>query len=112
MRILLVNKYWQFVGGVERHLGDVADLFTQLGHEVVPFAMRQAYSPPDDAHLNRYFPSQTTFRAANAREAGRGLARSMWSYGSIGPLRSLLSDTPVDCAYVLHTYHQLGTRLL
>lgn len=30
----------------------------------------------------------------------------------MGPLRRLLDKEKVDCAYVLHTYHQLGTRLL
>ena len=40
MKILLVNKYWRPFGGVETHAFGIQRVFEGLGHEVVPFSMR------------------------------------------------------------------------
>lgn len=110
MRILLVNKYWRHAGGVEVHAFEVRDWLVSLGHEVVPYAMDE----PDtlDSEYREYFPPEVDFRGEGPAGAWRGISRAVLSRDSRHGLRSVVDEFRPDAAYVLHTYHQLGTALL
>ena len=110
MRILLVNKYWRHAGGVEVHALEVKEWLEGLGHEVIPFAMKE----PDtfESEYGEAFPPEVDFRGEGARGAWQGLSRAVLSFDSRGALRAVVDDAQPDAAYVLHTYHQLGTVLL
>lgn len=110
MKILLVNKYWRPAGGVEEHAFVVRDWLEAIGHEVIPFAMNESDTLPTD--YREYFPSEVDFRGAGWRERLRGIERATISSESRKTLGALLRDHRVDAAYVLHTYHQLGTAIL
>ena len=110
MRILLVNKYWREAGGVENHAFAVRDWLQARGHEVIPFAMREeeTISTPH----NIYFPEFVEFRGGFSKETVAGLRRAIVSDDSVAALRRLIREQKPDVAYVLHVYHQLGTRVL
>lgn len=110
MRVLVVNKYWRPLGGVETHVTAVANYLEQLGHEVVPFAMWEEETI--ETPMKKYFPSAVDFRATSLKGSLRALERSIVSIETRRKLQALLQESCVDAAYVVHVYHQLGTVVL
>lgn len=110
MRVLVVNKYWRRLGGVETHAFAVADWLRNAGHEVVPFAMEEPDTAPSE--YSRYFPSEVDFRMNSVRGALRSIERATVSTETSAKLRLLLDEQHIDAAYVVHVYHQLGTVVL
>lgn len=110
MRILLVNKNWFRHGGLEAHMFAVRDVFEELGHEVVPFAMADPASEP--APTSEHFVTPVDFRSGGAADRARAVGRAVFGVQTVRRLRDLLDEHPVDAVHVLHAYHQLGTSFL
>ncbi|MDP9402816.1 MAG: glycosyltransferase family 4 protein [Actinomycetota bacterium] len=110
MRILLVNKFWKPVGGVEEHAFVVKAWLESLGHQVIPFAMQDDDNLPSPCA--RFFPSPVEFRGGGAGGKARAALRATLGIETTRQLRRLLAEVPVDAVHVLHAYHQLGTTFL
>lgn len=109
MRVLVANKYWRDVGGVEAHVSEVVSWLEAAGHEVVPFAMREEEAGTSNL---AHFPSEVPFRTSGLRPALRTMERAVISSETRSSLARLLDERPVDAAYVVHVYHQLGMVML
>lgn len=110
MRILLVNKIWKHKGGLETHMFQVRDLFEELGHEVIPFAMADPDNEP--APTSSHFVSPVDFREGGVLDRARAVGRAVVGVETVRNLRRLLDEHEVDAAHVLHAYHQLGMTFL
>ncbi len=110
MRILLVNKNWRRVGGLETHMFAVRDVFEELGHEVIPFAMEHPDNEP--ALTAAHFVSPVDFRSGGMVDPVRATGRAVFGIQTVRRLRSLLDEHEIDAVHVLHAYHQLGTTFL
>lgn len=110
MRVLVVNKYWRPLGGVETHVMAVAAHLEAMGHQVIPFAMMEDETL--ETQVGEYFPSQVDFRVTSLKSGLRSVERSTVSSETRKKLRALLRERSVDAAYVVHVYHQLGTVVL
>ncbi|QYF73733.1 glycosyltransferase family 4 protein [Cryobacterium sp. PAMC25264] len=110
MKILVINKYWRNLGGVETHTFAVAKWLADSGHEVIPFAMQESETLPTPH--SAFFPSEVDFRMRSARGAIKSVERSTISGETKTKLRALLDEHKIEAAYVVHAYHQLGTVVL
>jgi glycosyltransferase involved in cell wall biosynthesis len=110
MRVLVVNRYWRVLGGVEECVRDLQGVLVERGHDVVPFAMANPKNWP--TRYSSYFPSEVDPHAPGAREHLRVLMRATTARETRQCLRRLLDETPVDVAHVFSAYHHLGSVAL
>jgi glycosyltransferase involved in cell wall biosynthesis len=110
MRILLVNKYWRPFGGVETHVAAVTRVFEDLGHEVVPFGMRDPRNI--ETPYSRYFVPPAEMREGSLAARAHGVARAVGGLAAVRQIRRLLDEVQIDAAHVVHAYHHLGTTFL
>lgn len=110
MRVLVVHKAWRPVGGVEEHMFQVVRLLELRGHEVIPFST--AHEDNLETAYDRYFPDDVDFRGGSVAGRSRAAGRALVGQAPMRRLQALLDAEPVDAAYVLHIYHQLGTSVL
>ncbi len=110
MRILLVNKFWRPVGGVEEHAFTLKRAFEERGHEVVPFAMADPENL--DSPYSKYFVSPVEFRGGAVLDRARSVGRAVVGLDTLRKLDRLLDEVPIDAVHVLHAYHQMGMTCL
>jgi len=110
VRVLIVNKFWKPVGGVEIHAFTLQAELEALGHEVVPFSMQDPENEPTP--YERYFVTPVDFRDESPTRRVRAVARATLGVQTVQRLRRLLDAEQIDVAHVLHPYHQLGTTFL
>jgi glycosyltransferase involved in cell wall biosynthesis len=110
LRILLVNKYWRRLGGVEEYCFLLKDVLEELGHEVVPFA--QLEDDTLDVPSKQYFVSEVDPTASGLRERLRSSRRAVFGDETTRAIRKLLDAERIDAAHVVHTYHQLSPMFM
>lgn len=109
MTILVVNWAWYPSGGDWTAIENLARLYEQNGHTVVPFSMK------DQRNLrtvyDRYFIDNIDYKELNAdrslSNSIKVLRRSIYSYESRKKLGELLRDVKVDLAHL----HNLGPQI-
>lgn len=109
MNILLVNKYWRKVGGVEEYCFLLEQVLRERGHEVVPFA--QAEPGIRSTPYAKYFVQPVDPTAKDLSGRVRAATRAVAGRATVRALERLLDNVPIDIAHVVHAYHQLGTGL-
>lgn len=110
MRILVAHKAWRPIGGVEDHMFQVVRLLERRGHEVIPFSTAHEANLPTP--YDRYFPDDVDFRGGSVAGRAHAAGRALVGWAATRRLEALLDAEPIDAAYVLHVYHQLGTTVL
>lgn len=110
MNILLVNKYWRKVGGVEEYCFLLEEVLLQRGHQVIPFAQAEEEVRPTP--YAKYFVPPVNPAAKDARGRVRAAGRAIGGQATVQALERLLTDVKIDAAHVVHAYHQLGTSFL
>lgn len=110
MRILLVNKYWRRLGGVEEYCFLLKGVLEELGHEVIPFA--QLEDETLDAPSKKYFVAEVDPTATGLKERLRSSRRAIFGDETTRAIRKLLSAEKIDAAHVVHTYHQLSPMFM
>lgn len=110
VRILLVNKFWTPMGGVEEHCRQLIDMLQAEGHEVVRFGMDD---PDNDPPLPAgHSVSAVSFHDPAPRERLRSASRACLGRETRATMRKLLERERFDVAHVVHAYHQLGMTFL
>jgi glycosyltransferase involved in cell wall biosynthesis len=110
MRVLVVNRYWKPLGGVEQCVRDLAGVLEEREHEVVPFAMQDPANWPSE--YSKYFPSAIDPAAEGLGARLRVLRRATTAHDTKRLLGRLLDDVEIDVAHVFNAYHHLGTVAL
>ena len=110
MRVLLINKFWKPVGGVEEHCRNLIELLEGEGHEVVRFGMHDPENEPQlPAHEG---VSEVSFHSGKISDRLRAAARASLGLETRRAIRDLLREQRFDAAHVVHAYHQLGMTFL
>ncbi len=106
MRILLVNKYWRRLGGVEEYCFLLKDVLEELGHQVVPFA--QLEEDTLDTPSRHHFVPEVDPTVPGIRNRLRSSRRAVFGDETTRAIRRLLAAQRIDAAHVVHAYHQLS----
>lgn len=110
LRVLLVNKFWKPVGGVEQHCESLVELLTEEGHEVVRFGMEDPENEPPLADGHSVSP--VSFHRGGIRERARAASRACLGTETRRTIKELIAREDFDVAHVVHAYHQLGMTFL
>lgn len=106
MRVLLVNKFWTPVGGVEEHCLQLEEMLQREGHEVVRFGMARADNEPPLPITHSV--SEVAFHGGGIRGQLRAGERACLGIETRSKLSALLDESRFDLVHVVHSYHQLG----
>lgn len=114
MRILHINKFLWFCGGVERYMFDVADLSTKEGHEIGYFSMADERNIPCDQ--SEYFVPNLDYKNTSLIQKlklGKTiLERTLYSSEVKESLARLLREFKPDVAHIHLIYHHLSPSVL
>jgi glycosyltransferase involved in cell wall biosynthesis len=110
LRVLLVNKYWRRLGGVEEYCFLLKDVLEELGHEVIPFA--QLEDDTLDVPSKKYFVSEVDPTASGLRDRLHSSRRAVFGDETTRAIRRLLDAERIDVAHVVHSYHQLSPMFM
>lgn len=111
MRILHVNKFFDFHGGAEVYLHELMERQQQDGHEVHVFATKKPGTAP---HPDDRF--STPYHAYNKREgiiedAKKGIA-FLWNRQAQLQFSLMLDEIKPDVVHLHNLYHHLSSSLL
>ncbi len=110
LRILLVNKYWRRLGGVEEYTFLLKDVFEELGHQVVPFSQLEENTL--DTPSKRYFVPEVDPTAGGFQNRLKSTRRAIIGDETVRAVKALLENEAIDAAHVVHSYHQLSPMFM
>jgi len=111
MKIIFANKYWYLKGGAERYEFDLAELLSNHGHDIIPFAMRSLKNFPSE--WKNFFVSEVqTERVGFGWEGLRTAFRSLWSFEARSKFGALLDETQPSLVHVHNIYRQISPSIL
>ena len=116
MRVLQANKFFYRRGGTETALFQTTQLLERYGHEVIPFAMRDARNLPSE--YSRYFVSKVELRrkvgplGALRWRPWATAGRILYSREAERRMEALIRATKPDIAHLHNIYHQLSPSIL
>ena len=111
MRILLVNKFYYLVGGVERYVFEWEKILKSKGHEVIIFSMKSLQN--NESNYSKYFIDNVSF-SINGGIVGKlktGI-NSIYSREAKRKLEQLIRDTRPDIAHIHAFCYQLTPSIL
>lgn len=113
MNILVVNWTWYPSGGDWTYVESIVDIYTQKGHHVIPFSMK------DDRNFKTpyadYFIENIDYKKINKRSISAGikvLAKSIYSTEAQKNLEQLLSTVKIDFAHINVIHHYITPAIL
>lgn len=111
MRILHVNKFFDFHGGAEVYLHELVRRQRESGHEVHVFATKKPGTPPhpDDRFSADYHPY--THSEGLVQDMKKGLA-FVWNRQARAAFSSMLNEVQPDVIHLHNIYHHLSASLL
>lgn len=111
MRILHVNKFFDFHGGAEVYLHELMDRQREAGHEVHVFATKKPGTPPhpDDRFSPDYHPY--THSEGVVQDVKKGLA-FVWNRQARAAFSRMLDEVRPDVIHLHNIYHHLSTSIL
>ena len=112
MRIVSIDRFYAPHGGKERYQFELAEVLTQHGHVVIPFALAEHDNVPSP--FDRYFPPALAVRSPNPLAQARAALRRAYNHESARALGRLLDETRPDIAHIhcLHHVSVSAARLL
>lgn len=114
MKVLLINKFYHDkgkAGGVGRHILELQKMLERNGHEVVPFAMREKETVPNN--YLEFFPKD--FDLGEIRFSLKGLKsipKIFYNREAIRKLEKLIQKTKPDIVHIHNIYHHLSPAIL
>src|SRR5689334_11812220 len=106
MKIVFANKYFYLRGGAERYMLELRALLERHGHEIVPFAMRDAKDLPTP--WKRYFVSAVSTGSVRFSPGGlRTAGRMLYSFEAKKKFGRLLDAAKPELVHVHNIYHQI-----
>lgn len=111
MRILHVNKFFDFHGGAEVYLHELMERQQASGHSVHIFSTKKPGTPP---HPDDRF--STTYHAYNKREgmiedAKKGIAY-LWNREAQHQFSMMVDELKPDVVHLHNLYHHLSSSIL
>ncbi len=114
MKIILAHKFYHLTGGTEQYFRDLAAALERHGHETVPFALKNPANPPTP--YEKYFLENLDYRQDaflyRARNAGRIITRTLYSWEARRKVEALIRDTHPDLAHIQAIDHHISPSIL
>lgn len=114
MKILLINKFYHDkgkAGGVGRHILELQKMLEQNGHEVVPFAMREKETIPND--YLEFFPKEFDLSKITFDLKGlKNVFKIFYNREAVRKLEKLLQKEKPEIAHIHNIYHHLSPAIL
>lgn len=106
MRVINVGQNYHLRGGSDKYLFSLEALLRDHGHEVIPFASRQAANV--DTPWSSYFPPEVDFQ----RPRPVDIFRYTYSHPAREAMRKLVREQQPDIAHLHIYYGQLTASIL
>ncbi|RQV98166.1 glycosyltransferase family 1 protein [bacterium] len=114
LTILMIDKYYFIMGGVERYFFELKSLLESHGHRVIPFSMHHARNTPSP--YESYFVSNVEFRLTSWWQrlwfAPRIIGRILYSFEARRRLERLIRRVRPDVAHLHMIDHQISPSIL
>ena len=111
MKILLVNKFYHVVGGSERYLFGLGELFAAMGDKVVYFSMKDERNVPTPE--SRYFIRHIDFNEpAGPFQIAHNSAHVLYSFEAKRKFAQLLDDEKPDIIHLNIFQSQLTSSIV
>ncbi len=111
MKILLVNKFHHVVGGSERYLFGLGELFTAMGDEVIYFSMKDEQNVPSPQ--SRYFIRHIDFNEpVGAVQLIHNSVHVLYSFEAKNNFSKLLDDEKPDIVHLNIFQSQLTASIV
>ena len=110
MKILMVNKYFFVKGGSERYFFDLKELLEKMGHEVIPFAMKDENN--FESEYSDYFVDHVEYNGFHDFRALRDAGRLIYSFHARKKIEALIEETRPDVAHLHMIDHQISPSIL
>lgn len=111
MRILHVNKFFDFHGGAEVYLHQLAERQQQQGHEVHIFTTRKPGTPPHaDERFSPKYHAYNEFEGP--LEDGKKALAYIWNHEARQKFAAMLDEIKPDVVHLHNLYHHLSTSVL
>ncbi len=111
MKILLVNKFHHVVGGSERYLFGLGELFTAMGDEVIYFSMKDEQNVPSPQ--SRYFIRHIDFNEpVGAVQLVHNSLHVLYSFEAKKNFSQLLDDEKPDIVHLNIFQSQLTASIV
>ncbi len=113
MNILVVNWAWYPTGGDWTYVENVANIYRQKGHNVVPFSMKDDRNLPSE--YSSYFIENIDYKKVNKRSISAGVKvvmKSIYSFEAQENLEKLLNDVKIDFAHINVIHHYITPTIL
>ena len=102
MKILMINKFYYLMGGVEKYLFEVGKLLENKGHIVYPFSMEHSRNEPSE--YAKYFVTNIDFKSnGSCLRKFKSVFRTIYSTEARKKLTQLIEIVRPDVAH-LHAY--------
>lgn len=113
MNILVANWTWYPSGGDWTYVAHVSRLYTQRGHTVIPFSMKDERNYPSP--WSAYFIEHIDYKKIDRSSISAGLkvvSKSIWSAESRRQLEKLLDSVKIDLAHINVIHHYITPVIL
>ncbi len=114
MKVLLAHKFFHLTGGPEKYFQDLAAILEDHGHQTIPFALEHPNNP--DTPFTAYFIKNLDYREPSKiyylKNAGRILARTLYSWEARRKIEVLVRDTNPDVAHLQSIEHHISPSIL
>ncbi len=113
MNILVVNWTWYPSGGDWTYVEHVSQLYSGLGHQVVPFSMKDERNYA--SNYSEYFIENIDYKKLNKRSLRAGIkvvSKSIYSVEAQKKLEALLTTTNIDFAHINVIHHYITPAIL
>lgn len=111
MNILLINKYYKYKGGVEKHVFQLENLLKENGHNVIIFSTKDNQTVQND--YIKYFPKYFDISINSSfSEKISSISKFFINFEAIRKLKRLLKENHVDVAHIHNIYHHITPSIL
>ena len=106
-RLLAINNYFYRRGGAEAVFLDQMRMFSDIGWDVTPFAMR--HPDNDDSPYAKYFVDEIEYgRESGPLTKASQAAKIIYSFEARKNLKALIEQAPPSIAHAHNVYHHIS----
>ncbi|PZQ18905.1 MAG: glycosyl transferase [Ancylobacter novellus] len=109
-RLLAINNYFYRRGGAEAVFLDQMRMFSEIGWDVAPFAMRHPDNNPSP--FSEHFVDEIEYgRESGPLTKAVQAAKIIYSFEARRKLRALMDKAPPDVAHAHNVYHHISPSI-
>ena len=111
MRVLVVNKSYRVIGGVDRYVMELTQLLERQGHQVIPFAVADPRNKPT-TYADFFVTPIEFFDQAHRPPPWAIVERVIYSREARWKMAQLIEAVRPDVAHLHNIYHHISPSVL